>query len=254
MIEWIVLPDYSRLMEAAAEHFVKAAVESIDRRGRFSVALSGGSTPLGLYTLLSAPELVRSLNWSKTHCFWSDERCVPPDHPDSNYRMAKQVLLDRVPVPEENIHRIPGELGFEKAAAEYEYELLSFFDSDNHSLKSPSFDLILLGMGEDGHTASLFPGSPTLEIQDRWMAGVEHQGPPDPQVNRVSLTFKAINAAHQVIFLVSGERKAETLAMVMYPDPNLPLLPAARVAPQSGKLLWLVDQAAAELIRGSTKS
>jgi 6-phosphogluconolactonase len=248
MTELKILLDYESLSQAAAASFIQIAAESIDRQGRFSAALSGGSTPLRLYNLLSTPEMNRVINWSKTHIFWCDERCVPPDHPDSNYHMAKQAFLDHVQLPERNLHRIFGELGLEEATDRYEGEIYSFFNSKEDTNVSHTFDLVLLGMGVDGHIASLFPGSPALEIHDRWVAGVKHHQPPDPQVNRVSLTLEAINSANLVMFLVSGEHKAQALANVMHPDPNQPLLPAARVAPQPGKLVWLVDQAAATLL------
>lgn len=225
--------DSYTLAEYAAELLIQNAQVSIAARGNFTVALSGGSTPRELYTRLAA-EFSTRVNWNLVHLFWGDERCVPPDHADSNYRMTRESL--RVPIPEENIHRIHGELTPELAAEEYENQLRSFFT------ETPRFDLILLGMGDDGHTASLFPGSPALAESTRWAVSVEHAAPPPPLVSRVTLTFGVFNTARRVIFLVSGAGKAARLAEIQRGGS---LLPAARIRPQNGELLWLVDTAAA---------
>jgi 6-phosphogluconolactonase len=175
------------------------------------------------------------------YIFWSDERCVPPGLPDSNYLMACLALLDPARVPARNIHRIPGELEPLRAAARYEAQLRQFFAGDG----LPRFDLILLGLGEDGHTASLFPGSPALHEQERWAVAVEHTTPPPPLVPRVTLTLPVLNAAAHVIYLVSGANKAERLAQVLHGPVALEPLPAQLVSPANGALLWLVDRAAA---------
>lgn len=222
------------LTRAAADGFLAAAAAAIAARGRFSVALAGGSTPRALYALLAA----ENLDWQAIHFFWGDERCLPPDHPESNYRMAAESLLTKIPLPPENIHRIMGELSPQLAAEKYQRNLRVFWGG------APRFDLVLLGMGEDGHTASLFPGSPALAETLRWVTALEHAAPPPPLVSRVTLTLGAINAARQVIFLVSGAGKAKRLAEIWRGGSQLP---AGRVQPLDGDLLWLVDQSAASL-------
>lgn len=229
-----VLPDSQQLAQAAAKLFQQLAQQAIASQGRFTTALSGGSTPEKLYRLLALDD---SLDWAKIHLFWGDERCVPPDHSFSNYRMVRQALLERSPIPPENIHRMYGELDPIVSASQYEQELRQLFPT------SKTFDLFFLGLGEDGHTASLFPGSPALTISDRWVAHVAHTQPPPPLVDRLTLTLPAINAAAQVVFLVSGAGKAPALKEALYPSAAPP--PAALVQPTSGKLLWLVDREAA---------
>jgi 6-phosphogluconolactonase len=239
MMNILIYSDAESLAQAAAAHFVEHAQRAIRLRGRFSVALAGGSTPRRTYALLAGDEGgAGRLDWSRIHFFWGDERCVPPDHPDSNYRMAREELLDRVPTPPANVHRIVGETHRERAADLYEQTLRSFFPSP-----TTTFDLVWLGLGEDGHTASLFPGSPALEVADRWVAAVEHHSPPAPLVDRITLTLAAINAAEQVTFLVSGAGKAGRLKQVL--QEAQASLPAQRVRPTHGDLLWLVDSAAA---------
>jgi 6-phosphogluconolactonase len=239
-----IFPDLSSLSKAAADHICELARAAIQARGRFSLVLSGGSTPKMTYDLLTGA----GLDWTRIHAFFGDERCVPPDHPDSNYRMARLTLLDRVPIQQENIHRMRGEILPEQAAAEYEQTLRDFFHTANRGSKpnNPnSFDLVLLGLGEDGHTASLFPSSPALQEKERWVVAVPHVGPPEPQVTRISLTLPVINAADQVTFLAAGEKKAAILKRALAsPSPSQPLLPVQMVHPSSGNLLWLVDQAA----------
>jgi 6-phosphogluconolactonase len=198
-----------------------------------------------MYTLLASPAYSLQMDWQKIHCFWGDERCVPPTDPLSNYRMAREVLLSHVPIPPENIHRMRSEAEPDESAREYESFLRSFFKDQPEALKGRTFDLLLLGVGEDGHTNSLFPGSQALEIEDRWVVGVQHRQPPDPQVDRISLTLPAMNAAQRVIFLATGERKAEIIERVLGTKKSKPLLPAERVNPLEGELLWLMDQGAA---------
>jgi 6-phosphogluconolactonase len=242
MPEVEILEDALALAHAAVLKFTALADEAIMESGHFVVALSGGSTPQNLYMLLAQPRYISGIDWSKVHIFWGDERCVRPDHPDSNYRMAQLALLDLVHLPIENIHRIHGELAPAQAAARYEDELHHFFGSR----ALPRFDLILLGMGDDGHTASLFPGSAALLEQERWVLAVDHAAPPLPLVPRITLTLPVLNAAANVIFLVSGSSKAEKLAQALHnivaPQP----LPVQLIRPLNGSLLWLVDRAAAE--------
>lgn len=233
-----IVIDVNALADAAAEFFLAQARTSIQARGRFAIALSGGSTPRALYQRLANIPLA----WENIHLFWGDERCVPPDHAESNYRMSVESLLTRIRIPTENIHRIEGELPPDEAAERYEKELRAFFGN------SPRFDLILLGLGDDGHTASLFPESPTLKESTRWAVAVEHTTPPPPLVPRVTLTLPVINAARQIVFLVSGAGKAARLAEVLQPRPAAQPLPAQLIRPVNGDLLWLVDKPAAALL------
>jgi 6-phosphogluconolactonase len=216
----------------AAERFIGLASAAISERGHFFVALSGGSTPRPVYALLAEEPFVSRVDWTRVHVFWGDERCVPPDHPDSNYRMASRALLDHVPIPAENVHRIQGELLPQEAALVYRAELREVLGDDRR------FDLILLGMGTDGHTASLFPGAMALEERERDVVAVYVE---KRTAWRVTLTLPLINAARHVMFLVSGAGKAPLLARVRAGDP----LPAALVQPEDGQLTWLVDRHAA---------
>lgn len=231
-----VFPDRVSLIRAAAELVVRIAGESIATNGRFSIALSGGSTPEPLYALLASEGFTRRIDWPHVHVFWGDERCVPPGDPQSNYRMTKKALLDVAPIPDSNIHRIRGEDEPARAATEYERELREFFGD------SARFDLVLLGMGDDGHTASLFPGTAAVTERKRWVVAhcLEHVS-----MWRITLTPVAINAASNVIFLVSGADKADRLQQVLESRRQPDVLPAQAIKPVSGRLLWLVDQAAA---------
>jgi 6-phosphogluconolactonase len=230
-----VFPDLEALSRAAAERFVSLAEGAVP----FRVALSGGSTPRRLYELLAAPPFRDQVPWPHTHLFWGDERCVPPDHPDSNYRMARESLLERAPIPARNVHRIRGELAPQEAAAAYEATLRTELGAGGR------LDLVLLGMGEDGHTASLFPGSPALHEQTRWVMAqeVEKLG-----AWRITLTPPIINAAANVLFVVAGGGKAGRLRQALVRPGQEELLPAQMVRPAEGRLLWLVDRAAAGLL------
>jgi 6-phosphogluconolactonase len=246
--QYEVFPDKTALAQAACNHFIALANQALDERNVFSVALAGGSTPRAMYSLLSE-KYAAQIDWTRVHIFWGDERCVPPDHKDSNYRMTRESLLDHVPIPADNVHRMQAELSSEEAAAAYEVSLQSFFDMTASKSKdsTPSaFDLLLLGIGTDGHTASLFPGTPAMEENRRWVVPVPHTEPPPPLITRISLTLPAINAARQVTFLASGSGKATILNEVLSTKPSAPhALPAARVKPSAGQLLWLLDAAAA---------
>jgi 6-phosphogluconolactonase len=249
--EFRVTPDAVSLARAAAEYFVTVAIEAIAARGWFAVVLSGGSTPRATYALLSTEEFASRVDWSRVHIFWGDERCVPPDHSDSNYRMAREALLDHVLLPACNVHRIRGEMNPEEAAADYERALRSFFGWQPRGKEIgderpvPRFDLVLLGMGEDGHTASLFPGTAALHEGTRWVVAhyVDKLG-----AWRVTLTLVAINAAAHVVFIVSGAGKAERLQQVLAGPYQPDVLPAQLIRPGGGHLLWLVDAAAAVLL------
>lgn len=202
---------------------------------RFTVALSGGSTPRELYSRLATPDLASRVKWEAVHLFWGDERCVPPGHPDSNYCMVAETLLARVPIPMSNIHRIHGEMVPDQAALQYENGLRIFFGD------SPCFHLVLLGLGEDGHTASLFPFSPALHEGTHRVVAVPHETPPPPLVPRVTLTLLAINGARQVVFLVSDASKAKRLAEIL----EISSLSARMIQPENGELLRLIDKSAA---------
>lgn len=232
-----ILPDSAAIAEAAAQIVTDLAQKAIERQGRFSLALSGGSTPRALYQLLATELYASQMQWDKVHIFWGDERCVEPDHDDSNYRMAKEVLLDPMSLPPENIHRIKGEIDPQQAASEYETVLHEYFGSDE-----PRFDGLLLGMGDDGHTASLFPHTTALNETERWVVG---NFIASKQVWRITLTATAINAASNVLFLVSGGRKAERLKQVLKASYQPDKLPSQLIKPRNGNLIWLVDQAAA---------
>jgi len=226
------------LSRHAAEIFTEQAAQSIATRDHFLVALNGGGTPMRLFQLL-ATEYRDKVDWSKTHIFWGDERCVPPDDPGSSYGQARDLLLSHVPLPDSNIHRIKGEL--EPATASKDYALtLSRFASP--PLDVPRFDLVYLGMGEDGHTASLFPGSPVEVTESTLLVTAHYQ---DRPANRVTLTQKVFNQAQMVVFMATGEKKAVTLAEVLSDRYNPELYPAQRIDPKNGELIWLVDEDAA---------
>jgi len=239
--ERIVCKDISELSARAAAEFVRLANRSTAPEELFAVALSGGATPKSLYTLLASAEFRAQLPWNRIHFFWGDERSVPPDHPESNYRMALESLLSKAPVPMENIHRIASELGPEAAAAKYERELREFFRLRGHAL--PRFELILLGLGDDGHTASLFPGSETLDESRRLVAATYVQ---KLKTHRITLTLPVLNGAANIFFLVSGENKAAALSDVLQRSKDLP---ARRLAPHNGRLVWFLDKTAASLLQ-----
>ena len=246
-------PDAERLAQAVADHFVRLARQAVANNGRFAVALAGGSTPRVAYTLLAGNEFATRVDWSHVHVFWGDERCVPPDHADSNYGMAREALLEHVPLPPENVHRIRGELAPAQAAAGYENALRAFFSPPaedrqaNGETNVARFDLILLGMGDDGHTASLFPGTVAVSEHTRWVMAnfVEKL-----DSWRITLTSAVINAAANVTFVVSGSGKAERLRQVLTGPYQPDALPAQLVNPDRGRLRWLVDEAAATLLKG----
>jgi 6-phosphogluconolactonase len=237
-----VLPDPESLHRAAAEEFLRAAREAILERGRFAVALAGGQTPRDTYELMVTCPRARigKLPWEKMHFFFGDERCVPPDHAESNYRMVKETLLSQRRIPAANVHRIRAELEPARAADDYEAELRQFFGPGPG--KVPRFDFVMLGLGPDGHTASLFPGTDALHETTRLV--VAHHVP-QIQSHRITLTLPVFNAAGEVMFVVSGQDKAEVVRAAVRGGGPEALLPAQRVQPASGRLLWLVDQAAA---------
>jgi 6-phosphogluconolactonase len=241
-----VLANPEELARAAAEEFVNLAGEAILAKEFFTVVLSGGSTPRGLYSLLAGDASLRAqLPWEKIHFFWGDERHVPPEHPDNNYRMAKDAMLSKVPVPPANVHRIRSENpDAGQAAGEYEETLRAFFRLKIGEM--PKFDLVLLGMGPDGHTASLFPGIQGLREQNRMIVANWVERLKD---YRITMTLPLLNHAACVLFLVSGEEKAEILRAVLEGAPEREVLPAQLVHPVNGRCLWFVDQAAARFLK-----
>jgi 6-phosphogluconolactonase len=240
-----VLPSAAALADAAAGRFVAAAGDAITSRGQFIVALSGGSTPRDTYRRLGMEALVSRVLWSRVQVLWGDERCVPSDHVESNYRMARETLLDRVPVPAANVHRIHGEDDPATAAAAYEATMRALLQTPAGPPTATSgvrIDLVLLGLGEDGHTASLFPGSAAAHEQTRWVMAA-HVAAASPW--RITLTPAVINAAAEVLFLVSGGAKAGILRRVLEGPRRPQELPAQAIAPSNGRVRWCVDAAAA---------
>ncbi|HET8579038.1 MAG TPA: 6-phosphogluconolactonase [Methylomirabilota bacterium] len=242
-----VLADPEAVSRAAAEDFTALARAAIGARGRFCVALSGGSTPRRLYGLLAGPPWRDEVDWSRVEFFWGDERTVPPDHPDSNYGVARAALLGPVGVSADRIHRIKGELTDpEQAAREYEAELARVFGATPGG-PPPAFDLILLGMGADGHTASLFPRSRALTEPRRWVVSVSVARPGTP---RITLTALALNRGREIRLLVTGAEKAATLQEALEGPRDPDRLPVQVVAPEAGRVVWLVDRAAAAKLSG----
>jgi 6-phosphogluconolactonase len=251
MKEVRIFPLAEAMSRHAAEEIVRLAEEATGASGRFTVALSGGSTPRATYALMADdPSLRERMPWDRTHFFWGDERLVPPDHPESNYRMAFEAMLSKVPVPPENVHRIAGEhQDATQAADEYERALIEFFRLSRGEF--PFFDLVLLGLGPDGHVASLFPGTVALRERQRlvvanWVGQLDAE--------RITMTPPVFNHAACLIFLVSGAEKAAALKTVLEPGAASKRLPAQRIQPQRGRLIWLADGAAARLLEGQAES
>jgi 6-phosphogluconolactonase len=234
--------DANSLSRAAAKLIVRQIGEQLQRKEYFAIALSGGSTPKSLFNLLAKePAFNTQVPWDKIHFFWGDERHVPPDHPESNYRMANETMLSKLPIPQENIHRVMSENSdADNAATQYEQELHAFFHLTKGQM--PRFDCILLGMGPDGHTASLFPETSALLEKERlvianWVEKFESY--------RITMTAPVFNNADCVIFMVSGEKKAETLQAVLQGEKQPYHFPAQLIQPAHGRLLWIIDRAAA---------
>jgi len=230
-----------QLAVAAAERFIDLAAASENASGQFCVALSGGTTPKRVYELLPTEDFSSRIDWSRVQLFFGDERAVPPDHPDSNYRMANEALISKVPIPAENVHRMRGELDPNAAAASYEVELRSVFSGQEW----PRFDLIFLGLGEDGHTASLFPDAKATKENRHWVVATEN---PATGQERITLTLPALNHAKQITFLVVGKNKSQRLKDVLRQSETSERFPAQAVKPVNGNLEWFVDRAAASLV------
>ena len=229
-----ILKDTDAITEFVARQIIQSAETAIAERGQFTLALAGGSTPKPIYTSL-ATVYGDALDWSKTHLFWGDERTVPPDHPDSNFRMVQGALLERIPHPA-GVHRVMGELEPTKAAARYEQRIAEIFHDE-----TPHFDIVLLGMGNDGHTASLFPHTEALNETERWVVA---NYVPKLETWRITMTYPILNNARQVVFMVAGEEKADMLYEVLHGEVRPFDLPSQAVNPAPGDVTWVVDYAA----------
>ncbi len=236
----IALPDLEAVSREAAELFALLSQAAIASQGRFTVAIPGGSTPRMLYSLLASERYSGAVDWKKAHLFWTDERIVPPDHPESNFRLAFETFLSAVPLPAENIRRIKGEKDAETAAREYEQDMQAFFGRE----AIPAFDLVILGVGADGHTASLFPGPDALKETKRLAVPVFLE---KPEHDRVTLTLPVLKNAHHVLFLASGGEKTDVLHEILEGG-NRKQYPAGLVRPGHGSVRWLLDKKAASKI------
>ncbi|HJT58531.1 MAG TPA: 6-phosphogluconolactonase [Ktedonobacteraceae bacterium] len=238
-----IYPNIDVISQQAAQYIVRIATESIARQSRFTIALSGGTTPRKLYGLLGTEPYLSQIDWVLTHIFWSDERCVPPDNEESNYHMAHEVLLSKIPIPATQVHRMPAEmLNRNVASQEYADEMRQVFGTDD----IPHFDLIQLGMGPEGHTASLFPHQASLHEQQRLVMPVSV---PKPPPDRLTFTPPLLNAARNVLFLLTGSDKAAALHAVLESPYNPDEYPAQIVRPSDGEVTWMVDTAAAQKLR-----
>ncbi len=234
-----IYPDTNTLSQQAAQYIVRIANESIVTRGRFSIALSGGSTPKALYGLLAAEPYRAQLDWSLIEIFWSDERCVPPDSSDSNYAMANEVLLSKIPIQPNQVHRMPADQPDRDAASQaYTLEMQRIFGTNG----IPTFDLLQLGMGPEGHTASLFPHQQSLHEQHRLVMPVTVPKPPPP---RLTFTPPLLNAARHVLFLVTGAEKADAVQAVLEGEHQPEEYPAQLIRPTNGEVTWMLDTSAA---------
>ncbi len=242
-----IFKDMESLSHDAANLLIEQAMQSIMERGRFLVALNGGSTPTRLFQLL-ASDYRDKVDWNKAHVFWGDERCVPPDDPGSSYGQARNLFLSHISIPDSNVHRVKGDLEPVEASREYSLTLSRFA---SFPFEFPRFDLVYLGMGEDGHTASLFPSSP-VDVTEPTLPVTAHYQ--DRPANRVTLTQLVFNQAHIVAFMATGEKKANTLAEVLSDRYNPALYPAQRIEPKNGKLIWLIDEAVAGKLPSELKT
>jgi 6-phosphogluconolactonase len=237
-----VVEDAAAVARTGAERFAALAREAVQARGRFTVALSGGSTPKALFQLLAREPFRSAVPWDRVELFWGDERCVPPDHADSNYRMTRESLLDAVPITPARTHRIEAEKDDHAAVATaYEAEIARVLGGTPGGTP-PVFDLVFLGMGPDGHTASLFPGTTALGERRRWVVA-NHV--PKFKADRITLTYPILNRAARVVFLAAGADKASVLHEVLEGPPALERLHSQGIRPDAGELAWLVDRAAA---------
>jgi 6-phosphogluconolactonase len=238
-----IYSDIDTLSQEAARYVVRVASESITTHGRFTLVLAGGSTPKKLYGLLASEPYRDQIDWALTEIFWSDERCVPPASEDSNYHLAQEVLLSKVPISVAQIHRMPADAdNRDQASLAYTQEIQRVFGTNG----IPSFDLIQLGMGPEGHTASLFPHQASLHEQTRLIMPVTVPKPPPP---RLTFTPPLLNAAMHVLFLVTGQDKADALQAVLEGEYNPDEYPAQIIRPTQGEVAWMLDPAAASKLR-----
>jgi 6-phosphogluconolactonase len=239
-----IFPTADTLADGAANLFVLAAQEAIAERGRFTVALAGGKTPEATCARLARPAMAAQVEWDKVFVVFGDERFVPYDDERSNYGLARRTLLSSVPIPSANVFPIPTEMATPDEAARAYADILAGVFSRKPDDPPPVIDLILLGLGDDGHTASLFPGMPSLEVTEAWAVSTP-PGTLPPPIERVTLTFPVLNAARQVVFLVGGAPKAAVVREILQGNSSREQYPAAGVQPTDGMLTWLLDEAAA---------
>jgi 6-phosphogluconolactonase len=237
----IIKEDPMLLAKHAAEIFTTSARRIAGKSGHFAVAISGGSTPRQMHTMLAKEPFILNIPWRNIHIFWVDERCVPPDSAESNYGVAKRDFIDKVPIPKAHVHWIPCEASPQVSAKEYQKILIDFFYSKR--TRNPRFDLVYLGMGVDGHVASLFPGQESLYENEKLVLAVKGG---NPNVHRISMTLGLLNYARHIIFLITGEEKAKTVQRVL--EGRKIQLPAQKIRPLNGQLTWLLDRGAASLL------
>lgn len=240
-----VFPDETTLSRAAADHITAAASESVAKRGRFLWVLSGGGTPTATYGLLAGQEFREAIPWRDTHLFWADERCVLPSHAESNYGQARQLFIKHVPVRPSNVHRIKGELTQAEAVKDYAHRLRLLADEAD---QWPRFDVAMLGLGGDGHTASLFPGLTSLaeETEPVIPATAEYGGRP---ANRITLTPRILSLSREILFLVTGKAKASILSAMLKGPVDEERWPVHRIKPESGSMIWFLDEEAASELK-----
>ncbi len=237
----IIEPDFTAMARKGVEIFAQVAKESVEIRGRFAVAISGGSTPRSMHSVLGQEPFSSNIPWEKTDIFWVDERCVPENDPASNFGLAKKDFLDKIPIAQNQIHPMPVEASPEEGARIYQGVLSDFFHPQKREF--PVFDLIFLGTGKDGHTASLFPGQKSLDEMEKLVISVKGG---DPHVNRLTMTFPVLNRARKVIFMVSGKNKADIVKTILeFPKARLP---AQRIQSVDGTLTWLLDSESASML------
>lgn len=239
-IEKIIVPDSDKLSEKGAEMFFKSAKEAVHQKGFFAVAISGGSTPRAMHRILAQEPYLSKTPWHRAHIFWVDERMVPFDHPHSNFGTAQKDFIDQVPIPSDQVHPMPAMILSGTGATHYENELKNFFKGVDSN--SPQFDLVTLGVGNDGHIASLFPGQNST-ASEHWVLSVKGG---NPNVHRMTLTYVILNNAKRILFVVSGKGKAKIVKKLF--ENRRSLLPASRIKPLNGIITWLLDKPAASLL------
>ena len=239
----IIKDDPTLLAKQAAEIFLAGARGPIDKRRPFTVAISGGATPRPMHKMLARAPYCTDIPWEKIRIFWVDERCIPQNNPESNYGTAKKDFIDEVSIPQTHVHRITCKPSPRASAKEYQKTLKDFFSFQ--TARIPRFDLIYLGMGADGHIASLFPGQKTLDEKEKLVVAVKGG---DPDMNRITMTLPLLNQARHIVFLVTGEEKARTVQTAL--ENRKIRLPAQKIRPLNGRLTWLLDRKAASLLSG----